>query len=93
MTELDFYIFLFDEFLTANKDDYAKILWKLNSITKLMRVSDDSEFCENGLRMIMTLFKDYTLESFENDGTEFNRSSEEEREIVLPILKQEIMMT
>lgn len=93
ITEIDFYLSLFDEFLIVQNNDQEKIFWKLNAIIKLMQTAEtlkgDGDFCENGLRMIMSLFNNYTSNSYEFNSKKFNPTSEIEKEIVLPILKHE----
>jgi hypothetical protein len=69
MTENEFYINLFDDFLSTCDNPDEKIMWKLRSIIKLMDKSKNinGDFCENGLRMIMSLFDDYEIEPWEID--------------------------
>jgi len=64
MTECDFYSNLYDDFLETRNDENDKILWKTYKIIDLMKISDDkytSGFMENGLRMIMHLFKYFQM--------------------------------
>ena len=92
MTEIDFYLSLYDSFLKTYGIDNQKILWKLNAIVKLMEVSNSREddlFCENGLRLIMTLFKDFQFDSCDIKSSDFESSSIPEREILIPILIEE----
>ncbi|MFX1496784.1 MAG: hypothetical protein ACFFBH_04590 [Promethearchaeota archaeon] len=90
--ELDFYLSLYDDFLKTNGINNQKMLWKLNAIVKLMELvskTDNNNFCENGLRMIMTLFKDYQFDSYDIESVDFNSCSNHERENVIPILIEE----
>ena len=64
MTECDFYSNLYDDFLETRNDENDKILWKTYKIIDLMKISDNkdtSDFMENGLRMIMHLFKHFKM--------------------------------
>ena len=66
MTECDFYSNLYDDFLETRNDENEKILWKTHKIIDLMKITsekDTSGFMENGLRMIMLLFKHFKLSS------------------------------
>ena len=64
MTESDFYMNLYEDFIETGNDENDKILWKTYKIIDLMKISnitDTSGFMENGLRMIMLLFKHFKL--------------------------------
>lgn len=66
ISEYDFYMNLYDDFIKTNNFKNDKILWKMNSIIKLMQLtegSEEGEFCESGLRMIMVLFNSYQFDS------------------------------
>jgi hypothetical protein len=92
MTETDFYLSLYDSFLKTYGIDERKILWKLNAIVKLMEVSNskkDNVLCENGLRLIMTLFKDFQFDSCDIRSSDFESSSIPEQEFLIPILIEE----
>ena len=67
MAESSFYISIFDEFLHTEDDPQKKFMWELKSIINLMQKTKglDDDFCENGLRMILTLFNDYKIEPWE----------------------------
>ena len=67
MMESTFYINIFDEFLHTEDDPQKKFMWELKSIIHLMQKAkgSDDDFCENGLRMILTLFNDYKIEPWE----------------------------
>jgi len=65
--ESTFYIDIFDEYLHTEDDPQKKFMWVLKSIIDLMQKAKglDDDFCENGLRMILTLFNDYKIEPWE----------------------------
>ena len=93
MVDIDFYLSLFDEFLKTNNHENKKVLWKLNSIVKLMEHAGqkDNLFCENGLRMIMTLFNSFQFDSCDIESYSFENSSFQQKQIILPILKKEFI--
>ena len=84
MTECDFYSNLYDDFLETRNDENEKILWKTHKIIDLMKITpekDTSGFMENGLRMIMLLFKHFKLSScdicsYDLFDTPFNEKEE-----------------
>jgi hypothetical protein len=65
--ESAFLINIFDEFLHTEDDPKKKLMWELKSIINLMQKAKglDDDFCENGLRMILTLFNEYKVEPWE----------------------------
>lgn len=67
ITENQFYMSLFDEYMINSTDPEKKIMWKLNSIIRLMNMTKnyESDFCENALRMIMILFNEFEFETWE----------------------------
>lgn len=93
MVELDFYLSLYDEFLKTTGINNQKMLWKLNAIVKLMelvsKTNNNNNFCENGLRMIMTLYNDYQFDSYDIKSIDVNSCSNQERENIMPILIEE----
>jgi len=94
ISEYDFYMNLYDSFINTNNIENEKILWKMNSIIKLMKHSEGSEegeFCESGLRMIVVLFKNYQFDFCDTKSKYFDNSSIQQREIVLPILRDEFI--
>ena len=84
MTECDFYMNLYDDFIETGNNENDKILWKTYKIIDLMKITpekDTSGFMENGLRMIMLFFKHFKLSSCvicSNDlfDTPFNEKEE-----------------
>ena len=94
ISEYDFYINLYDGFIKTNNIENDKTLWKMNSIIKLMKLtegSDKEEFCESGLRVIMALFKNYQFDSSDIKSKDFDSSSIQEKEILIPILRDEFI--
>jgi len=94
ISEYDFYMNLYDTFIKTNNNKNEKILWKMNSIIELMKLtegSEEGEFCEIGLRMIMVLFKSYQFDSCDIKSTYFDNSSIQQKEIVVPILREEFI--
>ena len=83
---------LYDKFIETHNDKNQKILWKMNSIIKLMNITEgneEGEFCENALRMIMILFKDYIFSPYELNSNDFDTNKCHGKEMITPILKQE----
>ena len=84
MTECEFYMNLYDDFIETGNDENEKILWKTYKIIDLMKVSDGKDtngFMENGLRMIMLLFKHFKISpcdlcSYDLFDTPFNEKEE-----------------
>jgi len=90
--ENQFYISLFDEFMINSADPEKKIMWKLNSIIRLMNMTEnyESDFCENALRMIMILFNEFEFESWELVKDKQSVIPENERGLFNQILFDEI---
>jgi hypothetical protein len=94
INEYDFYMNLYDAFIKTNNIENDKILWKLNSIIKLMNLtegSEEGEICESGLRLIMALFKSYQFDSCDIKSKYFDNSSIQQKELVIPILRKEFI--
>ncbi len=94
ISEYDFYMNLYDDFIKTNNFKNDKILWKMNSIIKLMQLtegSEEGEFCESGLRMIMVLFNSYQFDSCDIKSKDFDNSSIHQKEIVVQILREEFI--
>jgi hypothetical protein len=93
MMESSFYINIFDEFLDTEDDPQKKLMWELKSIINLMQKAKglDDDFCENGLRMILTLFNDYKIEPWEVfvNGEENSKNLFDDSELV-KILFEEV---
>lgn len=90
--ENQFYLSLFDDYMNNSSDPEKKIMWKLNSIIKLMNMTDDyeSDFCENALRMIMILFNEFEFEPWELINGDECKVSEKEKNLFNQILFDEI---
>lgn len=92
IVENKFYMSLFDDYLINSTDPEKKIMWKLNSIIRLMNMTKDyeSDFCENALRMIMILFNEFEFEPWELDPGEPNDIPENDKNLFAQILFDEI---
>jgi len=69
-------------------------MWKLNAITKTMNFSNDQSddgFCENALRMIMSLFHTYVIIDSEIEDNSFQEPKFDDRQVILPILIEEFI--
>jgi hypothetical protein len=73
-------------------DPEKKIMWKLNSIIRLMNMIDDyeSDFCENALRMILVLFNEIEFESWELELDDSMDISESDKNSFVQILFDEV---
>jgi hypothetical protein len=92
--ELEFLSSIYEDFLRTKNDQTQKFIWKLNAITKTMNFSNDQSdngFCENALRMIMSLFHNYTIADSEIEENLFPKSEFNEKEVILPILIEEFV--
>jgi hypothetical protein len=84
MSECDFYTNLYDDFIETRNEEKERILWKTHKIIDLMKITtgkDTNAFMENGLRMIMLLFKHFTITScdlcsYDLFDTPFNEKEE-----------------
>jgi hypothetical protein len=84
MSECDFYTNLYDDYIETRNDENERFLWKTRKIVDLMKIThekDTSGFMENGLRMIMLLFKHFKLSScdicsYDLFDTPFNEKEE-----------------
>ena len=92
VTENQFYISLFDDYMNNSTDPEKKIMWKLNSIIRLMNMTDnyESDFCENALRMIMVLFNEVEFELWELDNGKPMDIPENDKNLFNQILFDEI---
>jgi len=90
--ELEFLTSIYEGFLKTRNDQTKKFMWKLNSITKIMNFSNDQSddgFCENALRMIMTLFHNYIIDDSEIEEIAHTDPVFDDKEILMPILIEE----
>jgi len=84
MSECDFYTNLYDDYIETRNDENERFLWKTRKIIDLMKVTTEKDangFMENGLRMIMLLFKHFKLCtcdlcSYDLCDTPFNKKEE-----------------
>ena len=84
MSECDFYTNLYDDYIETRNDENERFLWKTRKIIDLMKVTTEKDangFMENGLRMIMLLFKHFTISpcdlcSIDLIDTPFNEKEE-----------------
>ena len=90
--ENQFYISLFDDYMNNSSDPEKKIMWKLNSIIRLMDITKDYEgdFCENALRMIMILFNEFEFEPWELINSNECTVPEKEKNLFAQIMFDEI---
>ncbi|MHA2287469.1 MAG: hypothetical protein ACXABG_01655 [Promethearchaeota archaeon] len=92
MAECDFYMNLYDDFIKTQDNEDDKILWKMHKILDLMKVTnekDPSGFMENGLRMIMLLYKNFRLNSCDLSSIELSETPAAKKEELQVILKTE----
>ena len=94
VSEFDFYMNIFDDFLLAKNDENQKIMWKMHTIIDLMKITsgkDDNGFMENALRMIMLIFNQYNMSSCEIESNYFVNSTFDEKEEIITLLKEEFI--
>ncbi len=94
MAECDFYMNIYDDFVKTRNDENDKILWKTYKILDLMKYTnqkDPSGFMENGLRMIMVLFKNFKIDSCDLSSFDLNKTSQDKKEELQQILKTEFI--
>ena len=94
MSECDFYTNLYDDFLETRNDENERILWKTRKIIDLMKITtekDTSVFMENGLRMIMLLFKQFRLNSCDLCSIDLIDIPFDEKEELILILQDEFI--
>ena len=92
MVENQFYMSLFDDYLINSTDPEKKIMWKLNSIIRLMNMTKDyeSDFCENALRMIMILYDEFEFEPWELDSDKPTDIPENDKNMFVQMLFDEV---
>ena len=92
MVENQFYMSLFDDYLINSTDPEKKIMWKLNSIIRLMNMTKDyeSDFCENALRMIMILYDEFEFEPWELDNNKPTDIPENDKTMFVQMLFDEV---
>jgi len=83
---------LYDDFIETRNDENERFLWKTRKIIDLMKVSDNQGTCgfmENGLRMIMLLFKHFKISSCDLCGHDLIDTPFNEKEELMLILHEE----
>jgi hypothetical protein len=94
MAECDFYMNIYDDFVKTQNDENNKILWKMYKILDLMNYTnkkDPNGLMENGLRMIMLLFKNFKMNSCDLSSFDLNETSQDKKEELQQILKTEFI--
>lgn len=92
MAECDFYMNIYDDFIKTQNNENDKILWKTQKILKLMKLTkanDPNGFIENGLRMIMLLYKNFQMNSYDLCSFDLSETTPNEKEELQHILKTE----
>jgi len=92
MSECDFYTNLYDDFLETRNDENERFLWKTRKIIDLMKVTTEKDangFMENGLRMIMLLFKHFKISSCDLCSYDLFDTPFNEKEELMLILHEE----
>jgi hypothetical protein len=94
ITECDIYKEIFNGFLKTQNDENEKALWKMKTILNLMKLTksnDQRDLCENGLRMIMILYNNYTIYPFEIRSSCTSAPSLSDSSELVSILKSELV--
>jgi len=98
ISEAEFFTEIFEDFVGLDNNFQENVLWKSNSIIKLMQVSDEAEdkkIIEDGLNIIINLckFKEcgYLLDSYEIESCPSKLLLEPEREKFDSILQAEFI--
>ena len=92
MTECDFYMNLYDDYIETRNDENERFLWKTRKIIDLMKVTTEKDangFMENGLRMIMLLFKHFKISPCDLCSIDLIDTPINEKEELLLILQAE----
>jgi hypothetical protein len=92
MAECNFYMDIYDDFIKTQNDENDKILWKMYKILDLMKITNEKDPCgfmENGLRMIMLLFKNFKMNSCDLSSFDLKETSPDKKEELQYILKTE----
>jgi len=92
-----FFTEIFEDFVGLDNNFQENVLWKSNSIIKLMQVSDGTKgkkILEEGLKIIINLckFKEcgYLLDSYEIESSPINMLLEPERECLIQFSSQNL---
>ncbi len=92
MSECDFYTNLYDDYIETRNDENERFLWKTRKIIDLMKVTTEKDtdgFMENGLRMIMLLFKQFRINSCDLCSIDLIDTPFNEKEDIMLILHDE----
>ncbi len=92
MTECDFYMNLYDDYIETRNDENERFLWKTRKIIDLMKFTtekDGNGFMENGLRKIMLLFKHFNMSTFDLCSYDLFDPTFNEKEELMHILHEE----
>ena len=92
MTECDFYMNLYDDYIETRNDENERFLWKTRKIIDLMKFTtekDGNGFMENGLRMIMLLFKHFKMSPCDLCSYDLFDPTFNEKEELMHILHEE----
>ncbi|MFX0076448.1 MAG: hypothetical protein ACFE96_13485 [Candidatus Hermodarchaeota archaeon] len=92
MAECDFYMNIYDDFIKTRNNENDKILWKMHKILELMKLTNEKDpngFIENGLRMIMLLYKNFRMNSCDLSSYDLKNTSSDKKEELHYILKAE----
>ena len=92
MAECDFYMNLYDDYIETRNDENERFLWKTRKIIDLMKVTTEKDadgFMENGLRMIMLLFKHFKISSCDLCSNDLFDTPFNEKEELMLILHEE----
>ena len=92
MSECDFYTNLYDDYIETRNDENERFLWKTRKIIDLMKVTTEKDadgFMENGLRMIMLLFKHFKISSCDLCSNDLFDTPFNEKEELMLILHEE----
>ena len=98
ISEAEFFTEIFEDFVGLDNNFQENLLWKSNSIIKLMQVSDrteDKKIIEEGLKIIIKLCQSkecgYLLDSYEIESFPINMLLEPERGMFDSILQSEFI--
>lgn len=93
--ETQFYMNILERFSQNNENSEKQMLMICKKIIELMSLleeTEDKQFVQNALIVIVALLKDYIPDFPMKKGTDFSLLSKAERETLQNILKQEIII-
>lgn len=94
INETKYYSDLMKQFSYIRSDVYQRELWRDEKIIELMKISEKIEyhkFIQNTLILIMALFNDDFIDSYECESKIINDLEESDRQRLLSTLKVEII--